>query len=103
VLVEALASAGHEVAEFASGEELVAAMNAGLRPQALVLDVNLPGMDGFATRVAADAIAGGVIPTLFITGNPDVSLPAAVAARSRLVRKPFEIGSLPDTVASLLA
>jgi PAS domain S-box-containing protein len=102
VLVEALASAGHSVTAFASGEELVAAMDAGLRPQALVLDVNLPGMDGFATRLAADATAGGVIPTLFITGNPDVSLPAAVAARSRLVRKPFEIGSLPDTVASLL-
>jgi len=102
VLVEALASAGHPVEAFASGEELVAAMQAGLRPQALVLDVNLPGMDGFATRVAADGIAGAAIPALFITGNPDVSLPAGIPARSRLLRKPFEIGSLPEAIASLV-
>jgi CheY-like chemotaxis protein len=102
VLVEAIASAGHAVDAFASGEELVAAMQAGLRPEVLVLDVNLPGLDGFATRVAACGSAGRPLPTLFITGNPDVTLPANAVGRVRLLRKPFEIGSLPETVAELL-
>jgi two-component system cell cycle sensor histidine kinase/response regulator CckA len=103
VLVEAIAAAGHAVDAFASGEELVAAMQAGVRPEALVLDVNLPGMDGFATRVAANRVAGRPLPTLFITGNPDVVPPAGSPGRVRLVRKPFDIGSLPSTVAELLA
>jgi CheY-like chemotaxis protein len=42
-----LTSAGHEVKEAGSGEEAVAQVDAG-RPDLMLLDVRMPGMDGWA-------------------------------------------------------
>jgi two-component system OmpR family response regulator len=42
-----LRSAGHEVAEAASGEEALALL-ASRRPDAMLLDVRMPGMGGWA-------------------------------------------------------
>jgi DNA-binding response OmpR family regulator len=43
-------NAGHEVSVFSGGEELLAELRkGGAAPDAILLDVVMPGMDGFAT------------------------------------------------------
>jgi len=101
MLAETIAGGGYRVEAFESGEALVEALRAGLRPQLLVLDFNLPGMDGFAAREAASELLGRRPPTLFVTGNPDVVLPAAGSEGATLLRKPFELGALLDGLEAL--
>lgn len=46
-------NAGHEVTAFPGGEELVAALRkGGTMPDAVLLDVIMPGMDGFTALAA---------------------------------------------------
>lgn len=40
-------TAGHEVVAYQSGEDLLKALRAGATPDALLLDIIMPGMDGF--------------------------------------------------------
>lgn len=40
-------AAGHDVAAFQSGEELLKALRGGATPDALLLDIIMPGQDGF--------------------------------------------------------
>lgn len=43
---DVLSLAGHEVATAASGDEALALMDGGLVPDAILLDLLMPGMDG---------------------------------------------------------
>jgi DNA-binding response OmpR family regulator len=52
-------NAGHEVSTFSSGEELIAALGAKEAPDALLLDVIMPGLSGFETleRIRKEKLA----------------------------------------------
>ena len=71
VLSAILGSAGHTVLLARSGEECVRVAQSAL-PDIILLDVNMPGMDGFAT---AEALAGRGetrnIPIVMVTGRID--------------------------------
>lgn len=88
-------TAGHEVLEFATAEEALAAMMAGARPALIITDVNLgPGKSGLALAREARLIDPR-LPILVVTGqvvdytNQDVTaileMPFRVADLERLV------------------
>jgi DNA-binding response OmpR family regulator len=64
-VVSVLVRQGYRVVAAASGEEAVQLLD-GERAQLAVLDVGLPGMDGFAV---AEQLAPGV-PVIIVTGDP---------------------------------
>src|SRR5438477_12866335 len=66
-----LESAGYEVVgEAADGESALEAVR-DLRPDVVLLDVQLPGIDGF--EVAARLIADGSAPAIVMTSSRDVA------------------------------
>jgi DNA-binding response OmpR family regulator len=64
-VVAVLVRQGYRVVAAASGEEAAKLLD-GERAQLAVLDVGLPGMDGFAV---AEQLAPGV-PVIIVTGDP---------------------------------
>ncbi len=55
-------AAGHEVTSFTKGEELLAALREKQAPAALLLDIVMPGMDGFQIleTIRKDKLAPGM-------------------------------------------
>jgi CheY-like chemotaxis protein len=77
-----------------------------LVPQLLLLDMNLPDMNGIATLRALRQIRGlAGAPVIFLTGIDDPALQAelyALGARD-VLRKPFRAQPLLDSIAGALA
>ncbi|MGN6529762.1 MAG: response regulator [Burkholderiaceae bacterium] len=90
---EALEGAGYDVATAASGEDGLR-LAAELRPSAIVVDGQLPGIDGMTVvrRVRLDAALRGV-PCLLLTGSHELSveLQALDAGADAFVHKDEEI------------
>lgn len=78
-----------------------AALAARERPDAIVLDVMMPGIDGWET---CSQIKGNVatadIPVIMLTGTEDcdLSLHAVEVGASALLRKPCPVDRLRDTI-----
>ena len=86
-----LESAGLEVIEASCGEEAIRVF-ADQRPQLVLLDVAMPGLDGFATCAALRALpGGGSVPIVMLTGSDD--LPAITRA--------YEVGATDFEVKSV--
>jgi signal transduction histidine kinase/CheY-like chemotaxis protein len=70
---------GHLVEEAASGDDAIAALLRGPLPDAVLMDVNMPGMDGYQATAAIRALAGpaGRVRIIALTGD---AMPEAVAA-----------------------
>jgi CheY-like chemotaxis protein len=75
------------------------------RPHAIVLDVIMPGMDGWetCTRIKCDAVTAD-IPVILLTGADDRDLTqhATAVGASALLQKPCPADRLRDTIASVL-
>lgn len=95
----------HEVLAVSSGSEALA-QAAAFRPELLVLDVNMPEMDGPATLQALRQLAATAqVPALFLTAQ---TLPREVAYLRSLgaldvIAKPFVPRQLCERVAQVLA
>ena len=92
-----------KVAEAASAEEAVATLTSGLRPDVVLLDVNLPGDTGW------DLLRG---PSLAAAESPAVVITSAGAVSPKLLAefrcagwlpKPFPMETLVDTLDRLIA
>ena len=96
--------AGYEVAYARDGLEALAIMP-GFRPHAMVLDINMPRLDGFGVLAAMrerPALAG--LPVLVLTARnaaPDVQRARALGAADYL-SKPFDDAQLLVRVRRLL-
>ncbi len=75
-------------------------------PSLLILDINMPGCDGFSLIEKMDKTSGlGCIPVIYISGaDGEGELDSACARLGALVliRKPFEIEELLDNVTLVL-
>jgi CheY-like chemotaxis protein len=72
-----LGASGFRVAEAETGEEAVAKATE-LLPDAIVMDLSLPGMDGWtATRTLKASARTRSIPVIALTGNARTDAPAA--------------------------
>ncbi len=100
----ALERAGWEVTSAQSGEAGVAAA-AAQRPDAVLLDVEMPDMDGPATLAALRRQhATSQIPVVFVTGHHDPELLAGLVAlgAAGTLAKPFSVARLPGELSHLL-
>jgi CheY-like chemotaxis protein len=75
------------------------------RPHAIVLDVLMPGMDGWetCTRIKCDASTAD-IPVILLTGcnDRDLTQHANAVGASALLQKPCPADKLRDTIVSVL-
>ena len=75
------------------------------RPQAIVLDVMMPGMDGWetCTRIKCDAVTAD-IPVILLTGvdDRDLTQHANAVGASALLQKPCPADRLRNTIVSVL-
>jgi len=102
ILAVALRARGHAVEEVASVEAAAAALDGGLRPALVLLDLNLPGGTGW------DLLRG---PSLPAAGSPPVVIASAVTVNPRRLAehgvagylpKPFAVETLFATIERLL-
>ncbi len=93
----ALSRAGWETLTAPGGEEGLRAA-AAERPDAVLLDIEMPGLDGPATleRLRAQAETAET-PVLFLTAHEQ-----APPGADGVLRKPFEVGELAGAVAEAL-
>jgi FixJ family two-component response regulator len=90
-LLRLLRSGGYAAAAFASADEFLAAWQPNPVPGCVLLDLMMPGMDGFQLQEALQT-AGPGIPTIFITGHGDIpsSVSAMKAGAVDFLPKPFK-------------
>lgn len=91
ICTRALESAGYRVATATSGDEALARLDE-LKPGLVLLDLAMPGRDGFATARAIRARpASANLPILILTALPrDAHVLAADSGGGALCTKPIE-------------
>jgi CheY-like chemotaxis protein len=101
IVARHLRGLGYTVAEAATAEDATAAMDAGLRPAVVVLDVNLPGDTGW------DLLRGSALQA---AGSPPVVIASAGAVSPKRLAefrcagwlpKPYPLETLVDTIERL--
>lgn len=101
-LAEFLEERGYDVSCAGDGAEALAILAAGAAPDAILLDLAMPRMDGWAFRAAQlrDARWAG-IPTIVLSASlgPDGTLEKLAPALA--LRKPFDLRRLLDALARL--
>ena len=83
-----------------SGEEALRILEAGERPEIIVSDYRMPGMNGIEFLREAEKLVPGV-PRLMITAYASPELAVAAAREGgavMLIAKPFDIGYFVDVV-----
>ena len=81
---------GHRATVVASGEEALLQLEAGLAPDVVILDMNMPGLGGAGTLPRLRALRPN-LPVLLITGRADQAVMDFVEGQSRVtvLFKPF--------------
>ena len=91
------------VAEATSAEDAVATLTSGLRPNVVLLDVNLPGDTGW-DLLRGPALAAAESPAVVITSAGSVSPKRLAEFRcAGWLPKPFPMETLVDTLDRLIA
>jgi two-component system cell cycle sensor histidine kinase/response regulator CckA len=97
MLVESLKSLGCEVAACEDGGSALAWIveRAPSPPvDVAILDVAMPGLDGFRLHGRIESELGRRMPVVFISGEPGSALPAEAPSHMRILFKPFEPAAL---------
>jgi CheY-like chemotaxis protein len=91
---------GHRVSLVSSGEAALATLEAGLQPDLVILDMNMPGLGGAGTLPRLRALRPSV-PVLLATGRADQRAQDLVAAHPHvtLLSKPFSMEDLQQHLA----
>jgi len=94
-VLELLAVLGHRVQAASSGAEALRRLEAGMAPDLVMLDINMPGMDGVETLSRLRILAPS-LPVLFATGYADERMPSILNRfpSVRLLQKPFTLREL---------
>jgi len=92
---ELLAVKGHKTTSAFTGEEALARLEAGLQPDVVILDLNMPGLGGAGTLPRLRAMRPDV-PVLLATGRPDQTALDLVEAHPgvTMLPKPFNLKEL---------
>jgi len=86
---------GHAVTVAESGEEALRALEAGLVPDLVILDMNMPGLGGKRTLPRLRRLCP-MVPVLLATGRPDQDALDLIASDpgAALLAKPFTLAEL---------
>ena len=105
LLLKRLSPLGFEVAQAASGEEALALLRGGLAPDAILMDLAMPGIDGWETlrRLRAEGLGG--VPVAVVSANAfDKGLDNDVGiAPDDFIVKPVRMAELLDWLGRRLA
>jgi two-component system, response regulator len=90
-----------------SGNEVVDFLNNAISnnklPGLIILDVNMPGMDGKNTLLAIEKVLPEYIPILFLTTTPrDVDIIFGERHKAALLAKPTDIKGYDDLAKTIL-
>jgi CheY-like chemotaxis protein len=98
-----LADAGFSVVDAEDGAGAMALATDTVRPDLVVADVNMPGMNGEELAMRLRAVLPGV-KVLFVTGHADVlfDLRPTLGADEAYLEKPFTRAGLVEAVSLLL-
>lgn len=103
LLERLLRSAGYSAISSTQNPTEVLALHQCNRYDLILLDLNMPEMDGFQVMDALQAIEGeGTLPVLVITAQPSEKLRALKAGALDFVSKPFDIAEVLARVQNLL-
>jgi len=97
LLASTLAGAGYAVLAASDGREALALVHApdawGPRraPDLILLDLEMPVLDGRAFAARYRALPGRHAPIVLISGAPDAHAVATQVAAAALLRKPFDL------------
>ena len=98
---------GMRVLEADHGQEALALLRAGTVPDAVLMDMSMPGLDGLQTTRALRALPGpvGRVPVVALTANDSVTVrqDAAAAGMQEVLGKPVDGELLQRTLARLIA
>jgi CheY-like chemotaxis protein len=98
-----LETLGHRVTPAMSGEEALARLEAGFRPDVVILDINMPGLGGAATLLRLRVLCPKM-PVLIVTGRTDQTVLDLIKAHpgTTLLPKPFSMGDLRKHLEPIL-
>jgi DNA-binding response OmpR family regulator len=83
------------------GAKALEALNT-VQPHLIVLDVNMPGLDGFEVyRLLRERAGLEEVPVLFVTAAPPASMDD-MTGRHRYLAKPFDVDDLIAAAAEML-
>lgn len=104
LLVAGLGRQGFRVAEAEDGAAGLAAFQQQ-RPDLVLVDVSMPGMDGYVVVARLRAMPGGeALPVLMLTAadDADTRRQAFEAGAQEILTKPFQLLPLAERLRSLL-
>jgi two-component system, cell cycle response regulator len=90
LLQQILQSAGYTAVSATTEPKHVAELHARERYDLIVLDLQMPGMDGFAVMEALKGVEKDYLPVLAVTGEAGHKLRALQAGAKDFVSKPFD-------------
>lgn len=96
---EMLLDLGCDAVWCAEGTRQAAAILRAERPDAVLLDVNLPGEPGYAL---ADTLVAAQIPFVFVTGYGQRGVPEPWADRP-VIQKPFKLAALAAVLERVMS
>ena len=103
LLEEVLRSAGHTRIASTMNPHEVCALNRGNRYDLILLDLLMPGMDGF--QVMEDLktdVADDYLPVLVLTAQPNHKLRALQAGAKDFISKPFDLVEVKTRIRNML-
>ena len=103
-VVRLLKSSGLEATAFTSAEDFLAAEIEGDEPSCLVLDIQMPGLNGLELQDKLIA-RNYCMPIIFITGHGDIPLSVQAMKKGAIdfLKKPFDDMDLLDAIDAALA
>jgi CheY-like chemotaxis protein len=88
---------GNDVVAVTSGPGALDAL-AGFTPDVCLIDIRMPGMDGFAVADHLRRLLGPAVRLLALTGAPDAVADPRAAVFDRVLTKPPDVDTLLGTV-----
>ena len=103
LLIQMLRGAGYACVTATTNPLEVCRLHQNNRYDLILLDLQMPGMDGFQVMEDLKEIeAGGYLPVLVLTAQPKLKLRALKAGAKDFVSKPFELAEVMILVYNML-
>lgn len=98
-VADALRDEGYRVLAATNGAEALRLLDGGERPALIVLDMNMPVMDGWRFARVYRRTPGPHAPLLVVTAAHDTRRSAEEVGADGYLAKPFDLDQLLDAVA----
>jgi PAS domain S-box-containing protein len=103
LLEQMLADAGYTAVSSTMDPQEVCALHRKHHYDLILLDLQMPGMDGFQVMEGLKTnLAGGYLPVLVITAQPGHKLRALQAGAKDFISKPFDIVEIKTRIHNML-